>query len=168
MSSPTDARPAGHLAAADTFQHGGGRTARRCRLLLADPERGASISVLTAGLLVAAALFLGLVVDGGAKATALNRADATAQEAARAGVQAASTTGGSAPGDTAVDVTRAVTAAQSYLGAAGVPGSVIPVGSDGIRVTATITEPTRVLSMIGIDNVTVSGSADARVLYAGS
>jgi hypothetical protein len=134
---------------------------RRWHRLVARPERGAAVSVLTAGLMVSAALFLGLVVDGGAKASALNRADATAQEAARAGSQAAAATGGAAT----VDVGQAVTAAQSYLGAAKVPGVVTAVGADGIHVTVTITEPTKVLSMIGIHDFTTTGSADARILY---
>jgi len=33
-------------------------------------------------------------------------------------------------------------------------------------VTVTITEPTKVLSLIGIDKFTTTGTADARVLYA--
>jgi hypothetical protein len=135
---------------------------RRWHRLVARPERGAAVSVLTAGLMVSAALFLGLVVDGGAKASALNRADATAQEAARAGSQAAATGGG---GAATVDVGQAVTAAQAYLGAAKVPGVVTAVGADAIHVTVTITEPTKVLSMIGIHDFTTTGSADARILY---
>jgi hypothetical protein len=135
---------------------------RRWRVLGTRPERGASISVLTTGLMLSAALFLGLVVDGGAKASAVNRADATAQEAARAGTQAAAPAGGGAT----VDMARGVTAAQAYLNAAQVPGVVTAEGTDGIHVTVTITEPTKVLSLIGIDDFTTAGSADARILYA--
>ncbi len=132
--------------------------------LLRRPECGASISVLTAGLMLAAAALLGLVIDGGAKATALNRADATAQEAARAGAQAATTTGG---GGT-LDIGPAIAAAQSYLSAAGVPGSATPAGTDSIHVTVTLTEPTKVLAMVGISDFTATGSADARIVYAGN
>jgi len=135
---------------------------RRWRVLGTRPERGASISVLTTGLMLSAALFLGLVVDGGAKASAVNRADATAQEAARAGTQAAAPAGGGAT----VDMARGVTAAQAYLNAAQVPGVVTAEGTDGIHVTVTITEPTKVLSLIGIDDFTTAGSADAPILYA--
>jgi hypothetical protein len=134
----------------------------RWRGLSSRPERGASVSVLTAGLMASAALFLGLVVDGGAKASAVNRADATAQEAARAGTQAAAPAGGGAT----VDVAQGVTAAESYLSAARVFGVVTAEGADGIHVTVTITEPTKVLSLIGIDDFTTTGTADARVLYA--
>jgi len=65
-----------------------------------------------------------------------------------------------------VDVAQGVAAAQSYLGAAKVPGVVTAEGADGIHVTVTITEPTKVLAMIGIDHFTTTGTADARVLYA--
>lgn len=132
--------------------------------LLRRPERGASVSVLTAGLMLAAAALLGLVIDGGAKASALSRADAAAQEAARAGVQAATTTGSGG----AVDVADAISAAQSYLTAAGVPGTATPAGTDSIHVTVTLTEPTKVLAMIGITDFTATGSADARIIYAGT
>ncbi len=134
----------------------------RGRQLRADPERGAGISVIATGLILGAVLFLGLVMDGGAKNAALSRADATAQEAARAGAQAATVTSGTAT----VGMGRAIAAAQSYLAAAGVTGAVSPLGGDGITVTVTITEPTRVLALIGINDVTVTGSADARIVYA--
>jgi len=127
---------------------------RRRRGLSARSERGASVSVLTAGLMASAALFLGLVVDGGAKASAVNRADAGTQAAAPAG------------GGATVDVAQGVTAAESYLGAAKVPGVVTAEGADGIHVSVTITEPTKVLSLIGIHDFTTTGTADARVLYA--
>jgi len=134
----------------------------RWRGLSSRPESGASVSVLTAGLMASAALFLGLVVDGGAKASAVNRADAVAQEAARAGTQAAAPAAGGA----SVDVAQGVAAAESYLGAAQVPGVVTAEGADGIHVSVTITEPTKVLAMIGIHDFTTTGTADARVLYA--
>ena len=134
---------------------------------------------MAAGLLVATAVFLGLVIDGGAKITASNKANATAQEAARAGVQAATTfgVGGVAPGATqaalggsgaSVNVARAAAAAQSYLAAAGVAGTATPAGADSLRVTVTIAEPTKVLSLIGIGSFAVTGTADARILYARS
>jgi hypothetical protein len=157
MSTTTDTTAANTTLGTSWWLH-------QPKSLVAHPERGASISVLTAGLLLSAALFLGLVMDGGAKASALNRADATAQEAARAGTQAASTTGTGAT----VNVADAVAASQSYLVAAGVQGTASAVGTDGIHVTVTITEPTKVLAMIGIDTFTASGSADARILYVGS
>ena len=129
-----------------------------------DPERGSGFSVLAAGLLLASLLMMGLVIDGGAKASAINRADGVAQEAARAGVQAAAFTGSS----TTVDVTRAVSAAQAYLTDAGVAGTVTPAGPDSITVTVAMAEPTKVLALIGINDLAVSGTATGRIVYAGS
>jgi hypothetical protein len=138
--------------------------AGRCAALRHDPERGSGFSVLATGLLLASLLMLGLVIDGGAKASAINRADGVAQEAARAGVQAASFTGAA----TTVDVNRAVGAAQAYLVDAGATGTVSPAGPDSITVTVTMTEPTLVLALIGINDLAVSGSATGRIVYAGS
>jgi hypothetical protein len=59
-----------------------------------------------------------------------------------------------------------VSAAQNYLASAGVSGTVSALGKDGITVTVTITEPTRVLALIGINDATVTGSAVARIVYA--
>lgn len=129
-----------------------------------DPERGSGFSVLSAGLVLASLLMMGLVIDGGAKASAINRADGVAQEAARAGVQAASFTGSAAT----VDVGRAVGAAQAYLVDAGVSGTVTPAGLDSITVTVTMAEPTKVLALIGINDLAVSGTATGRIVYAGS
>lgn len=127
-------------------------------------ERGSGFSVLSAGLLLASLLMMGLVIDGGAKASAINRADGVAQEAARAGVQAASFTGSA----TTVDVGRAVGAAQAYLVDAGVTGTVTPAGPDSISVSVSMTEPTKVLALIGINDLPVSGTATGRIVYAGN
>ena len=128
------------------------------------PERGSGVSVLSAGLLLSALLTVGLVVDGGAKASAINRADGVAQEAARAGVQAAAFTGSS----TTVDVSRAVAAARAYLVDAGVNGVVAAAGPASITVTVTLAEPTKVLALIGINDLAVSGTATGLIVYAGS
>ena len=132
--------------------------------LRGNPEQGSGFSVLAAGLLLASLLMMGLVIDGGAKASAINRADGVAQEAARAGVQAASFAGAT----TTVDVNRAVGAAQAYLADAGVTGTVTPAGPDSITVTVAMTEPTKVLALIGINDLPVSGTATGRIVYAGS
>jgi len=129
-----------------------------------DPERGSGFSVLSAGLLMASLLMMGLFIDGGAKASAINRADGVAQEAARAGVQAAAFTGSAAT----IDVGRALGAAQAYLVDAGVSGTVNPAGPDSITVTVRMAEPTKVLALIGINDLAVSGTATGRIVYAGS
>jgi hypothetical protein len=132
---------------------------------LAAPVRDRG-SITLFGALAALALLVtvGLAVDGGAKIRALQRADAYAEEAARAGGQAIN-----APlaiqGDPAVlEPAAAREAAERYLRAAGIPGSVRVTSATTIEVQTTITRPTVFLGLIGIDTVTAHGQAVARVV----
>ena len=69
-------------------------------------------------------LVVGLVVDGGAKLRAGQKADQVAREAARSAAQAVS--GDPILGNPGlVDNTRARNAAEEYLKTAGVPGDVV-------------------------------------------
>ena len=83
---------------------------------------------------VAFLAIVGLVVDGAGKVQANQQAYSTAASAARAAANAVS---GQAiiDGTTAIDSSRAVNAANSYLSAAGVPGS---VAVNGDRITVTV------------------------------
>ena len=66
----------------------------------------------------------------------------------------------------AVDPSRAVAAAQAYLASvadAGYRGSV-NVGPESISVTVTVTQPTKILSIIGIDSMTVTRTATAALV----
>jgi len=121
---------------------------------------------MLAVLFVALLALAGLVVDGGAKLDAAQNATAAAQEAARAGAGIISPAQAYATGAFAVDQSQAVAAAQQYLSQAGYTGSVAVAGRDSIRVTVTVTEPTKILSIIGIDSVSATGSATA-VLVTG-
>lgn len=115
--------------------------------------------VAAVGLLLA----VGLVVDGGTKLRALQRADAAAEEAARAAGQAivpAPSVRGLPP---VIDTADAVAAAQAHLSAAGVTGS-IEVRGTVIDVTTSATEPTVFLAAIGITSVTATGGAQARLV----
>jgi hypothetical protein len=107
---------------------------------------------------VALLMILGLVVDGGAKARALDHAGAIASEAARA---AAATY---RPGDVAIDPAAADQAAQDYLTAAGATGSVTVTGLD-VSATATLKQATVFLPLVGIDAFTVTGAGQAQVVY---
>lgn len=112
---------------------------------------------------VALMLATGLVVDGGTKIQALQRADAAAAEAARAAGQAidpARSVRGQAP---RADAARAGVAARAYLTAAGVAGSV-DVRGDVVEVTTSISEPTVFLAAIGIGSVSATGTARARLV----
>jgi Flp pilus assembly protein TadG len=124
-----------------------------------DAERGA-IGVFLAVLVPGLLLIIGLAVDGGAKVAATQRANAIADEAARAGGQALDVSA-ALTGQVRVDPAAAVAAAQDYLARNDVPGAVTVVDGDTLRVTTTITEPTTFLGLIGISTLTVEGSGTA-------
>src|SRR5215469_6306464 len=127
-------------------------------------DRG-SLSLMIVVLFAALAALAGIVVDGGAKLTGDENAAAVAQEAARAGATSVDTSRAYATGTFTVDQQQAVTAARSYLSAAGYRQ--YTVGDDGaeaIRVTVRITEPTRFLSLIGVDSFTCTGTAVASLV----
>ena len=129
-----------------------------------DADRGA-LSLVIVVLFVVLAALAGIVVDGGAKLTADETAVALAQEAARAGATTVNVSSAYASGSFVVDQGQALTAARRYLAAAGCDRFVIAaVGMRGIRVSVTITEPTRFLSLIGIDSFTSTGTATASLV----
>jgi Flp pilus assembly protein TadG len=131
------------------------RLPARCR----DAERGA-IGVFLAVLVPGLLLIVGLAVDGGAKVAATQRANAIADEAARAGGQALDVSA-ALTGQVRVDPAAAVASAQDYLSRNGVQGTVTVVDADTLQVSTTITEPTTFLGLIGISTLTVEGTGTA-------
>ena len=131
-----------------------------------DPDRG-SVTVFFAISALGLLVLLGLVADGGAKLRATQQATAIAAEAARAGGQALDTAAATAGSSDHVDRTQAVQAAQHYLTAAGATGTV-EVSTDRTRLTVTVTRtaPTAFLSLIGIDQLTVTAHAQAVLVGA--
>ena len=125
-----------------------------------DGEDGSGGGMSLVLLLCAVALLvvLGLVVDGGTKAQALDRANRIAMEAAAAGAQAVTTGGG------AVNAAAADAAVQDYLAAEGVTGEA-QIQANRVDVAVTLTTPTKMLSMVGIDEITVTGDGYANVIY---
>jgi len=63
-----------------------------------------------------------------------------------------------------VDEAQALAAARAYLVSAGYTGSVSSEGTQKIRVTVTVKGRTLVLSLIGIDTMTSTGSAVASLV----
>jgi len=126
-----------------------------------------SITLFLAPLVLAILAVAGLVYDGGAKLTAGRRADSLAQEAARAGAEQIDTAGqrGTAPSVRHLDPALAARAAQTYLAQAGETGSAVVTGPDTIAVTVTITQPTALLSLVGIRRTSVTGHAAARLAH---
>jgi hypothetical protein len=123
-------------------------------------ERG-SITLMLAAMFVGLLALFGIVVDGGTKLDAAQNADAVAQEAARAGAGRVSLSTAYTTGQFLVDQQQAVAAARAYLAGGGYSGTVVPQGRDSIRVSVTISKPTQVLSLIGINSVSATGSAVA-------
>jgi Flp pilus assembly protein TadG len=131
-----------------------------------DPERG-SVTVFFAISALGLLVLLGLVADGGAKLRATQQATAIAAEAARAGGQALDTAAATAGTTGHVDRTQAVQTAEHYLTAAGATGTV-EVSPDRTRLTVNVTRttPTAFLSLIGIDQLTVTAHAQAVLVGA--
>lgn len=124
------------------------------------PERGsvtAFVVVLTAAFIVGA----GLVLDGGlalaGKITALDEAQQAARTAAHAVAQQPLR-----DGQIAIDPARALANAQAYINATGDSGTIT---LDGTLIHARIThrQPTRILGLFGLRQITVTANATARV-----
>ncbi len=129
-----------------------------------DRDRG-SLSLLVVILFVALAALAGIVVDGGAKLEADQNAVALAEEAARAGATIVNESSAYSSGTFVVDQQQAIAAARSYLNEAGYEQyTVAAAGTHAIRVSVTITEPTRFLSLIGVDSFTCTGTATASLV----
>lgn len=113
---------------------------------------------------IAASLLLGfgLVVDGGVKLAAVERADSVAEQAARAGAQAIDTSALRATGQARIDPAAAANAARNYLASIGVQGQVL-VDPSTVTVDVTIRRDTKVLGLIGINSVVGHGHAQARL-----
>lgn len=123
-------------------------------------ERG-SLSVAMPSIVLALLLVVGLVVDGGTKATAVATAQTACQQAARSAGQNVVLVAGRPQ----VDREAAFSAGQSTLAAAGVQGS-IAIDGTHLSCTASKTKSTVFLNLIGITDVTGHGSATADLTTA--
>ena len=124
-------------------------------------ERGA-VTVWLAG---ASVLMVGITVDLGGQLHAKERAHTIAAQAARTGAEqiTADAMLGAQP---RLDVGKARTAANAYLRAAGVNGTVSISG--GVRVTVTVVDTYQPLFLgsIGVGTLTVSASSTAELKRA--
>ncbi|GAA1455564.1 pilus assembly protein TadG-related protein [Nocardiopsis tropica] len=107
-------------------------------------------------------LVAGLVLDGGAQIRAAQRAQAVAEEAARAGAQAVDVDALMRGRATRLNPHQARMAAHTYLNTSGATGTVT-AGVETVSVEVTLSEPTLFLSLIGITELSASGSATARL-----
>ncbi|NUS15636.1 MAG: hypothetical protein HOY69_30295 [Streptomyces sp.] len=109
---------------------------------------------------------IGLVIDGGGKLRATERADSLAMEAARAAGQAVDPAAAITGTAIRVDPEAAQAAAYAYLHHAGVSGKVT-ISPDRTTITVTITETytTKFLPAVGIGTLPVTGHGSATLLH---
>jgi hypothetical protein len=120
------------------------------------------IALLVVVLTFAVLAMIGLSVDGGGKLRALQRADRLAVEAARAAGQAIAAPQAIQGGKKVVDPPAAVAAAEGYLAAAGVTGTVtVSEDRQHVTVSVTITYNTVLLGLIGITTLAATRQATA-------
>jgi hypothetical protein len=130
-------------------------------------DEGGAVTLFVAIAMVGLLALAGLVVDGGAKVRAVQRADRVAAEAARAAGQAIDLEAVLEGSDVRVDRRDALVAAESYLQAAGVDGSARVVdGGAAIVVSTTTSAPTVFLGLIGVPSFTVRGSAEVALVHS--
>lgn len=126
-------------------------------------ERG-SISIWVVTATIVMVTLVGLAVDLGGQVHAQQRAHDVAAQAARAGGQQVEAAPAVEGRYVALDTAAARRAAEQYLAAAGVEGTVTITGGTTLVVRVTdIYEPT-FLSMVGIGDLTVTGDASARLI----
>lgn len=135
-----------------------------------DRDRGQAVSIMVLGFMAALIMVAGLVVDGGQKAAAMNRAETLASGAARAAANAAAGDTLGAGNDDVSAAEQARRAARNYLNAAAIDGGSVhgSVRTDGTRVVVhtEIQVPTIFLSLIHIDTLRATGDATAQVVPA--
>jgi len=141
------------------------RPARRRHRHGDDNDRGSVTAYL---LITTVAIFAlaGLVLDGGAALAAHGRAADVAQQAARAGADALDVTSlrSPTPAGLTADPAAASTAAGDVLAAAGVTGDVA-VNGRSVTVTARVSKPAAILSIVGIGEVGGTATATAVPLH---
>jgi len=135
----------------------------RARLHRGDRERG-SVSLFFVMVTLALLVIIGLVVDGGAQIRNRQRADTSAQEAARAAGQAVNPAAAINGDGAQLQLGTAQAAAQQYLAAAGVQGSVTTTGGTTVHVHTTATYSPSFLGVIGVGSLSASADADVRVV----
>jgi Flp pilus assembly protein TadG len=118
-----------------------------------------SLSVFVLILAVALFALVGLVVDAGRAIAAKGAAMDEAEQAARTGADQVSVDA-LRQGRVEIEPSAAVQAAQAYLNAVGQSGTASVSGST-VTVRIDESEPTVILSIVGIDRISISAVASA-------
>lgn len=126
-------------------------------------ERG-SITVWLALASFVMMFLVGLAVDLGGKVHAHERAHDVAAQAARAGGEEVEGSAAIQGHELTISPAAARAAAQRYLDAAGVTGTVEITNGDTITVTVHDSYDPQFLGLIGIHRLDVSGTATARLI----
>ena len=135
------------------------------RLRRGGSERGS----VTVWLVMAAfflVIFFGVAIDLTGQANAQQRVHDVAAQAARAGGQQLNAAQAVRGLGVKADPYAAAQAARTYLAASGVEGTVSVEGGTTVRVRTSDVYSTKILSIVGIGNMRVTGEAEARVVRA--
>lgn len=132
----------------------------------ASRDDAGSVTLFAVAAALALFLLAGLVVDGGAKIRGVQRADALAAEAARAGGQAIVLPASIQGLPPRADPAAAAAEATAFLTRRGVTGTAtLTDAGRSLEVTVTTSSPTVFLSLIGISDLTVTGQATATLVH---
>lgn len=141
-------------------------TRRRSLARRGDAESG-TLSIFVAMCATMLLMLTGLVLDGGGRLRAYERADALAQEAARAGGQQINRAALLQGHGLQLDTTAAKQQALDYLTANGIDSRNVLITTTGntlIKVKFTTTYHTALLGLIGFDQLGVQGVGQARLV----
>ncbi|MEU6631685.1 hypothetical protein ABZ905_25870 [Streptomyces parvus] len=140
------------------------RCSKRLRARMRADDGG--VVVFVAICTVALLGLIGIILEGGGKMRATERADAVAMEAARAGGQALDPAGAVTGTRVRADPAAATAAAYAYLSSAGVSGQV-SASADGRKLTVTVNDTyvTKILPVVGIGSMSVTGHGTATLLH---
>ena len=123
----------------------------RSRLAQSGDDEAGMVTAFVVIFTLALLAMAGLVLDGGLALAAKVQAIDDAQAAARAGAQAIDIPLYRTTGQITLNPQAAVADAERYLAASGHTGTV----------TVSVTQPTQILSIVGIDSIGVSGTGSA-------
>ena len=143
----------------------GGAFARRFQgqACASERDRGAA-TVFVVGFAVVLLVLAGLVVDGGLAINARQRVADDVEQAARAGSQRIDVAELRRDGVVRIDPAQARTAAADFLRTRGYPagGIRIDASPEQVQAEATVRQPTALLSLVFIDDFTISATGTAR------
>lgn len=129
-----------------------------------DPDDRGSMSVFVVSMCLAMIVLVGLVVDVSGQIRAKQHAADVAAQAARVGGQQLDAPMAIRGQGVDLDPAAAAAAARTYLAASDVTGTVSITGGTTVTVDTTDTYDTIFLSVIGINRLTVTGTASARTV----